>query len=448
MIWDNIKENEDNYLDVLFKLLKQPSISSQNIGVEECAELLQSLMEESGISTRVMATDGLPVVYGEVIEPENNFTLLIYGHYDVQPPEPFDLWDTPPFEPSIREGKIYARGVGDNKGQILANILAVRLFLEQHGKLPINVKFLVEGEEESGSPNLESFAEQHKDLLKADLVYTSDGPLDSTGAPMILLGCRGMLSMELTLTGASHDNHSGNKGNLAPNPAWDLIHLLNTMKDSDDHVLIEGFYDDVRTPTDYELQLLNQLPFSAEEAARVIGIPELNMKGEDYYRKLTLEPTFTINGLTSGYSGKGQKTIIPSQASVKFDMRLVVDQDPEDIYQKVKKHIEKHMDDVEVTVHTKKIPSRTSPEDPFVQKVVQSVRDSREQEPIVLPAIGASFPNYVFTHILELPSIVVPYANADEDNHAPNENMDIHLYLKGIETMYHVIKDLGDVSPK
>lgn len=443
VIWEAIKQKEENYLDLLFTLLKQPSISSQNIGVKECAELLKTMMEESGIRSRIIETEGLPVVYGEVMEPDNDFTLLIYGHYDVQPPEPLDKWETPPFEPSIRNGKIYARGVGDNKGQLLANVLAIRLFLEQNGKLPINVKFLFEGEEESGSPSIEGFVKTHKELLKADLVYTSDGPLDSSGAPMVLLGCRGMLSLELTVTGASHDNHSGNKGNLAPNPAWDLIHLLSTMKDADGKVLIEGFYDDVRTPTEYEIELLNQLPFQAEEAAKVIGVKELNMDGEAYYRKLSLEPTFNINGLTSGYSGKGQKTIIPSQASVKFDMRLVADQDPEDIYQKVKTHIEQHMDGVDIKVNGKLLPARTSPENTIVQKVIESVKNSREQDPIVLPAIGATFPNYIFTHILGQPSILVPYANADEDNHAPNENMDVHLFLKGIETMYHVVRDLG-----
>lgn len=166
-------------------------------------------------STQKLLTKGHPVVYGEVIQPDNNFTLLIYGHYDVQPPEPLDKWVSPPFEPTIRNGRIYARGAGDNKGQLLANVLAVGLFLEQEKHLPINVKFLFEGEEESGSPSLEDFVRDHKSLLQADLVYTSDGPLDSSGKPMVLLGCRGMLSFELTVEGASHDNHSGNRGNIA-----------------------------------------------------------------------------------------------------------------------------------------------------------------------------------------------------------------------------------------
>lgn len=445
-IWKTIEQNKDQYLEVLFTLLRQPSISSQNKGVVECAEVLHHMMKESGIHSRVMETDGLPVVYGEVIDPKNTFTLLIYGHYDVQPPEPLEKWVTPPFEPSIRNGRIYARGAGDNKGQLLANVLAIRLFLERHGSLPINVKFLFEGEEESGSPSLEAFVQKHRDLLKADLVYTSDGPLDSTGAPMILLGCRGMLSIELTLFGANHDNHSGNKGNLAPNPAWDLIHLLHSMRDPNGKVLIEGFYDDVRIPTDYELSLLKQIPFHEEEAAKVIGVEALHMTGEEYYRKLTLEPTFTINGLVSGYSGEGQKTIIPSQATVKFDMRLVADQDPDDILQKVIKHIEAYTDKYEINVNGKLFPSRTSPENPFVQKVIESVRTSRQADPIVLPAIGATFPDYIFTRVLKQPSILVPYANADEDNHAPNENMDVQLFLKGIETMYHVVKDLGEID--
>jgi acetylornithine deacetylase/succinyl-diaminopimelate desuccinylase-like protein len=403
-------------------------------------------MNESGIESRTIDTDGYPIVYGEVIHPENDFTLLIYGHYDVQPPEPLEKWVTPPFEPAIRDGRVYARGAGDNKGQLLANVLAVRTMLETNERLPINVKFLFEGEEESGSSNLEVFVENHQELLKADLTYTADGPMDSSGAPKICLGCRGILTVELRAKGADHDNHSGNMGNIAPNPAWELVHLLNTMKNSKGEVLIDGFYENVRVPTEYELSLLEELPFKASEAARVIGLNELDMDGKTYFEKLSLEPTFNINGLKSGYGGKGQKTIIPSTATVKFDMRLVADQDPEDIYQKIKDHVAKHSPNVEVENLGMMFPSRTSPDLDVIQTVVQAVKKTHEQDPLVLPVIGASFPDYVFTRILKQPSVLVPYANADENNHSPNENLEVHLFLKGIETTCNVINDLRETN--
>jgi acetylornithine deacetylase/succinyl-diaminopimelate desuccinylase-like protein len=439
-----IEANKEAYLETFFELLRQPSISATNEGVDECAELLKGIMERSGIASSIIETEGSPVVYGEVIHPENEFTILFYGHYDVQPPEPLELWESPPFEPTIRNGKVYARGSGDNKGQFLAHILAVKTLLELDEKLPINVKFIIEGEEENTSKNFEPFVRDNIKLLEADLVYTSDGPMDSSGKPVVMLGNRGMLYVKLTAKGAAHDNHSGNKGGIAPNPAWELIHLLETMRTPDGKVLVDGFYDDVRTPTDAETELLRKLPFDADETAEVIGLDKLEMDGESYYKKISLEPTFNINGLYSGYTGEGQKTIIPSTATVKIDMRLAADQDPEKIYKKIAEHVQTHAPNVEIVKMGSVKPSRTPVESDVVQKVINSVNESHEKTPIVLPAIGATMPGYVFTDILKLPAILVPYANADEDNHAPNENMSIDCYYKGIQTSCKVILDLGE----
>lgn len=439
-----IETNKDAYLETFFELLRQPSISSTNEGVDECAELVKDIMENSGITSSIIKTAGSPVVYGEVIHPENEFTILFYGHYDVQPPEPLALWESPPFEPTIRNGKVYARGSGDNKGQFLAHILAVKTLLECEEKLPINVKFIIEGEEENTSKNFEPFVKDNLTLLEADLVYTADGPMDSSGKPMVMLGNRGMLYVKLTANGAAHDNHSGNKGGIAPNPAWELIHLLETMRAPDGKVLVNGFYDDVRAPTEMETELLRKLPFDAEETAEVIGLEKLDMAGEAYYQKISLEPTFNINGLYSGYTGEGQKTIIPSTATVKIDMRLAADQDPEKIYKKLVEHVQMHAPHVDIEKLGSVKPSRTPVELDVVQKVIQSVNETHEKTPIVLPAIGATMPGYVFTDILKLPAILVPYANADEDNHAPNENMNLDYYFKGIETSCKVILDLGE----
>jgi len=447
-IRDFVSANQLEFLDPLFTLLRQKSISAQNDGVEECANLVMEMMKELGITTQLMETEGHPVVYGELMDSANTFTLLIYGHYDVQPPDPLEKWESNPFEPEIRNARIYARGAGDNKGQLVAQLLGVKTYLETMGKLPINLKFVFEGEEEIGSVHLASFVEQHQELLKADLVYTSDGSLHESGSPTILLGVRGMLAIELEVKGADRDNHSGNNGNIVPNPVWKLFDLLQTMRDKDGKVLIEGFYDNILPLTEYEKELLKKLPFDVKSVGEKIGYPQLEMSGETYYRKLTMEPTFNICGVESGYTGEGIKTIIPSSARLKMDIRLVVDQDPMDIFNKIKAHVSLNAPDVVVTYLGSMEPSRTNAELEVVQTVAKAVRHALNTEPLIQPAMGGSLPNYVWTRILELPSVIVPYANFDQGNHSPNENIKIHNFLSGIICTAHVIHALGEASKK
>lgn len=442
-----IKSRQKQYLEELFKLLRQKSISAANIGMEECANLLKEMMESYGISSRLIETKGYPVVYGEILSPNNKFTLLIYGHYDVQSPDPLEEWNTPPFEPTIKGNKIYCRGVGDNKGQLMAQLLAVKTYKELYGELPINIKFVFEGEEEQGSVNLESFVSANKDLLKADLVYASDGSSHQSDSPFVLLGVRGMLYLELHAKGADFDNHSGNKGNIVPNPVWKLINLLSTMRDREGNVLIKGFYDNIRKPTDYENQLLETIPFDAEEVGRLIGYSDLEMDGWTYHHKLTMEPTFNICGIKSGYTEKGAKTVIPSKAEVKIDIRLVVDQDPDDIFNKVCEHVQQYAPDIEVKHLFSVKPSRTSVELEVVQEVITAIRESFQTEPIIQPSLGGSIPNYVWTDILKVPALLVPYANFDQGNHAPNENMDIDYFLRAIKCTFDIIHRLGSYQP-
>lgn len=438
-----IDSRKDEYLEVLYKLLRIESISAQNKGIVETSEKLKAIMEDAGIETRIIPAPGNPVVYGEIITDPNAFTLLIYGHYDVQPPDPVNEWLSPPFEPSIRDGKIYCRGVGDNKGQLVAQVLAIKSYLDRKGKLPINVKFIFEGEEEVGSPNLASFVEEHKELLKADLVYTSDGPKHESGAPLVLLGVRGLVYVELIAKGAKWDNHSGNKGNIAPNPAWKLIELLHTMRDPEGRVLIDGFYDNIRVPSKKEIELIQSLPFDKETIATQIGYDNFNMDGEEYYRKLTLEPTFNIAGFSSGYSGEGSKTIIPASATLKMDMRLIVDQDPEDIFEKFSAHVKKFAPDVEVKSLGSMKPSRTPADLHIVDVVTAAVRKAFRQEPVLQPSLGGSLPDYVWTEVLGAPSIIIPYANFDEANHSPNENMGIDDFINGIKCTCYVIDEIA-----
>lgn len=439
-----LSTKKEEYLEQLFVLLRQRSISAQNDGITECAELLKTMMEEIGINTKILKTNGHPVVYGEKLNDKNNFTVLFYGHYDVQPPEPMNEWLSDPFSPTIRDGRIYARGAGDNKGQLMATLLGLKTYLDLYKDVPINIKFIFEGEEENGSPHLASFVEENKELLKADLVYTADGSSHNSDSPLILLGARGSLQLELKAKEAEWDNHSGNTGNIVPNPAWRLIHLLETMRDKNGNVLIEGFYDHIRKPSAKEDELLEALPYDASDIGEKIGYPELDMDGKTYYHKLTMEPTFNIAGIYSGYSGEGVKTIIPSTATVKLDVRLVVDQDPVDIYHKICKHVEKYDPGVEVKHLVAMEPSRTPADLEIVQVVTDAVYQAYQKEPIIQPSLGSSLPVYVWTKILETPSIIVPYANFDQRNHAPNENIKMDNFFNGIVCTCHVIHWLGE----
>ena len=403
-------------------------------------------MEALGIDTRIMETDGNPVVYGELMNENNRFTLLIYGHYDVQAVEPLELWESDPFEPEIRNGRIYARGAGDNKGQLMAQLLGIKTYQKLYGELPINIKFVFEGEEELGSVHLPEFVDKNKDLLEADLVYTADGSSHNSGNPLILLGVRGILNFEMTVKTADFDNHSGNTGNIVPNPVWKMIGLLNTMRDENGNVLVEGFYDNIREPSQMDMRLLSSLPYDQKDIGEKIGFTDLNMDGETYYRKLTMEPTFNIAGIESGYTGDNAKTIIPSTATVSIDMRLVADQDPADIFKKVEAHVRNFDPDIKVTYRGAMHPSRTPSDLDIVQVVTDAVGEAYKKTPLVQPSMPGSLPDYVWTDYLDTPSIIMPYANFDQHNHSPNENLKVENFFGGIKCTCNLVKALGDYS--
>jgi acetylornithine deacetylase/succinyl-diaminopimelate desuccinylase-like protein len=447
-LYDHVDRNREAYLKILFTLIRQASISAQNVGVRECADLLAEMVKEAGLDAKIMETKGHPIIFADRIVSPDAFTVLFYGHYDVQPPEPLEDWHSAPFLPEVRDGKIFGRGAADNKGQLLAHVLAVKTWLQTRGELPLNVKMVFEGEEESDSPHLDGFVAKNRDLLKADLVYTSDGALHDTGVPLVILGVRGELYVELTAWGAKWDNHSGNKGGIVPNPAWKIIDLLQTMRDRQGKVTIEGFYDGVNPPDSATMDLIRKLPFDKEKTRAAIGYDGFDMDAETYYRKLMLEPTFNIAGFTSGYGGEGAKTIIPAKAVLKVDFRLVGSQDPEDIFQKVSSHIKKHAPDVQIKFVGALKPSRTGSDLPPIQRVIEAVREAYEMEPMIQPSLGGSLPDSVWTSTLGVPSVLVPYANADESNHAPNENMDIEKFFAGIKCTLSVLDALGKMEKK
>lgn len=437
-----IEERRQLYLDRLFQLLRQPSISAHHIGMRECAGLVQELLSDCGIDNQLYETAGHPIIYGEWLHPDNTVTLLIYGHYDVQPPEPLEQWHSDPFEPVIRDGRIYARGAGDNKGQFVASVLAIRTYLDACGRLPINVKLLIEGEEEMGSPHLAEFVQQHRELLRADLVFTGDGSSHESGAPTIVLGVRGALFVELVAEGAQWDNHSGNAGNIVPNPAWRLIELLHTLH-SGDRVAIKGFYDGIKPPTAAEAAAIRSIPYDLEAIRRRSGYAALDMDSEVYHRKLMFEPTLNLCGLFSGYAGEGGKSIIPARATARIDIRLVAGQDPEGVYEALARHVQCYAPDVRLQLRGAVPPSRTSADHPAVQAIAEALERSTGRKPVILPSLGGTLPDYIWTQLLQVPSVIVPYANYDQNNHAPNENMRLDSFFGGIRSTCAVLERLS-----
>lgn len=450
-----VDEQFDGFLDSLFALLEQPSISATGEGVVECTDLAERLCFEYGFDeTETVETEGQPSVIAHAktdADSDARPTVLIYGHYDVQPVDP-EEWTSPPFEPTIREGpdgreRIYARGAGDNKGQWFAHLCAVRALRETTG-LPVNVTLLLEGEEESGSPHLDEVVEEHADELAADLTYVADGPIDASGRPPALMGARGMLYVQLDATGPNRDLHSGNYGGPVPNPAWELNRILSSMKDEEGQVTIDGFYEDVRPITDLDREALDAMPFDSDAVKADLEIGRFpDGPGDSYLEKLLYYPTLNIAGFTSGYGSEGMKTIIPSTAKLKMDMRLVADQDPDDIYEKFHSHVEAHTSgtvDIEVSKLGTMSPQRTPLDHPIRESILDSVADGWDADPILKPTLGGSLPTAAFVRYLDTPVVVVPYANSDENNHSPDENLALDCFENGVRTTATLLERLVD----
>jgi acetylornithine deacetylase/succinyl-diaminopimelate desuccinylase-like protein len=440
-----ISKNVDRFVGELCDYLAKPSVSATGLGVHECAHYIAGHMNTLGIPSRILPTGGSPVVYGEVGPKDSGKTLLIYGHYDVQPPDPLSEWVTPPFSPSLRDGRIYARGSGDNKGPHFAHLKAIESFLSVRGDLPIRVKILLEGEEESGSTHLAPFIESNRELLAADGVFSADGPMHESGRPLVFLGLRGIVTFELEAHGANQDFHSG-KGGAVPNPAWELVQLLATMRDRRGRVSIRGFYDDMQPPDAAAEEALRGIPFDQDEVLRMWGLEAFDGDPQvSYHHKIMFLPTFNICGLASGYAGEGVRTVIPRKAIVKIDVRLVPDQEPERILGCIRAHMDAHgFGHIRLIPRGFKYPpSRTALTHPFSQAVIRAIAEGFEDAPVVYPSIGASAPDYVFTRILGLPSVWAAYSPHDEQNHAPNENTTVDAFVKGIRSTAALIQGLA-----
>jgi acetylornithine deacetylase/succinyl-diaminopimelate desuccinylase-like protein len=463
-----VENHDGEQLEDLFELLSQPSISATGEGVAECVDLVQELCEAYGFDDVVtVETPGQPSVIAHAeAESEDAPTIFVYGHYDVQPADP-DNWTTPPFEPTIRAGpdgrdRIYARGAGDNKGQWFAHLCAVQALRETTG-LETNVTLLLEGEEESGSPNLDSVVADYADVLgdseersasgsrpsfgDAELAFVADGPIDPSGRPHVLMGARGMQYVQVDVQGPNRDLHSGNYGGPVPNPAWELVRIVASLKDETGRVTIDGFYNDVRPIGDADREVLDAMPFDATAVKADLDISAFAAgPGDSYLEKLLYYPTCNICGFSSGYGGEGSKTILPSTATLKMDMRLVADQDPDAIYEAFEAHVDEHATgvcDVEVTKMGQMHPQRTALDHPVREPVMRAVSEAWPDEPILKPTLGGSLPTAVFERELGLPCITVPYANEDENNHSPDENMALDCFRSGIRTSIGVFSSDG-----
>ncbi len=424
--------------------LRQPSISAHGIGIAEAAEFLVELLSGLGFDTQAVPTAGWPMVLGRRIVSADAPTVLLYGHYDVQPPDPLDAWISPPFEPAIRAGRLYARGVGDNKGQHFAQILALESLLACRGTLPCNVIVLLEGEEEIGSPHIAEFINQHRYKLNADLVITADGPVHESGQSCIMFGVRGVLGFELRARGANQDLHSGNWGGIVPNPIWTLVHLLSTMKNEQGQITIDGFYENVVPPTALEQQAMDKLPLDLTTIKADLDLAQLDHPlDRPFFERTMFWPTLTINGLHGGYGGPGTKTVLPHEAVAKCDIRLVENQSADEIFAKVEAHVKRHTPEVELIRQLAMEPSKTSLDSPFTESIRQGIIAAQGVEPLLIPLAGGSLPDYVFTKILGVPAFGVPYANPDESNHAPNENLEIERFFAGIKTGAAMLAHLG-----
>ncbi len=433
-VLEYVRGNRDRFAEELSTLCRTESVSASGQSLRPTADAVADRLDRAGVEVSVVETTGQPVVVGRATGRCGR-TILFYNHYDVQPPDPLNAWLSPPFEPAVRQGRLYARGVADNKGCLLARVQAVEAWNRAGGGLPVSVAFVFEGEEETGSPHLDGFVKDNARWIeRVDGVVWESGYRDATGRPTVTLGVKGICYLELRARGARTDLHSS-LATLVPNPAWRLLWAMATIKDKDEHILVDGFYDAVRAPTKTELELLGLVPDNAAETARSHGLPGLllGLKGAEANRRNFYEPTATICGLRSGYTGEGEKTVLPSSAVAKLDFRLVPDQDPEDIAAKVKAHLGRHgFGDIEVVVFPGARPARTDPGSPFVSVVTETMREVYGRDAVVYPTMTGSGPMPVFSE-LGLPVVGFGVGNPNSGVHAPNENVVLEDYWLGIE---------------
>ncbi len=448
-----LADHQSAHLDDLCQWLRIGSVSSDPTARDEmdrAAAWVEAKFHAAGMATKRIATAGFDLVYAETPPVPDAPVVLVYGHYDVQPPEPLEKWVTPPFEPTVREGDLYARGATDDKGQVLTHIQSVTEWLASGTALPLQVKFLVEGEEEVGSESLEDNLEELAETLACDCVVISDSSQYGEGQPAITYGLRGILAMEIRVDGPSQDLHSGSFGGALMNPAIALCHLLSSLVDSDGRIAVPGFYDDVALPADQEADLIGSLPGDDQTMARQLGVPSLfGESGFSTTLRRWARPSFDINGLTSGHQGEGGKTIIPSFAVAKFTFRLVPDQDPDRIAAAVRKHLESRLPPgVRLTLDVGHgAPGMvTSIDSPFVDAAKAAIEDAFGVAPVMIRE-GGSIPIVArFQAALDADCLLLGWGQNDDGAHSPNEKFSVADYHRGIRASAALWQQLGRLS--
>jgi acetylornithine deacetylase/succinyl-diaminopimelate desuccinylase-like protein len=451
--WKDYQDkNKDRFLNEMIELLRIPSVSAKSehkADMQRCAEAVKKSMIDAGCDkAEVMATDGHPVVYGEKIIDPKKPTVLVYGHYDVQPAEPLELWHSGPFEPVIKDGKVFARGSADDKGQFYMHVKALEI-LTRTNSMTTNIKFLIEGEEEVGSPNLGKFVGAHKDLLKADVILISDSSMLSMENPSLDTGVRGLSYIEVEITGANRDLHSGTYGGAVANPITTLAKMIASCHDENNHITIPGFYDDVVTANKEERDLINRAPYDEKEYKDDLGVKELwGEKGYTTYERTGIRPTIEVNGIWGGYTGEGAKTVLPSKATAKISARLVPNQSSRkmtDLLLNYFKSIAPPSVTVKAFEHHGGEPYMTPIDSKGYKAAAKAVETTFGKTPIPVRG-GGSIP---ICSILEKElgiKIIFMGFGLDNDNlHSPNEKYNIENYYKGIETIPYFHKYFAEM---
>ncbi len=448
-----ISDNKDRFLNELLDLLKIPSVSADPRYKEDVAKtataVSESLTKAGCDKVRIYPTEGHPIVYGEHMIDPNLPTVLVYGHYDVQPPDPLDLWDSPPFEPVIRktdkhpQGAIFARGSCDDKGQMYMHVKAFEAMIRTNA-LPCNVKFMIEGEEEIGSGNLGTFCKQYSEMLSCDVVLISDTSIISNDTPSITVGLRGLSYVEVEVTGPNKDLHSGVYGGAVANPAQVLCDMIASLKDESKHITIPGFYDDVAIVSEEDRKAMNQAPFDKDEYMKSLGIEEtMGEKGYTILEQTSIRPTLEVNGIWGGYIGEGAKTVLPSKAFAKISMRLVPNQQSDKITQLFKKHFESIAPagvKVVVRPHHGGEAAVTPSDTPEYRAAAMAMKEAFGKDPIPVRG-GGSIPIVaLFEEVLNVKTVLMGFGLDSDDIHSPNEHYGLFNYYKGIETIPYFYK--------
>jgi len=452
---DYIASNKDKYVDELKEFLAIPSISTNpdnKKDVDDCAEYVKNQFESIGLeNVKVYPTPGHPIVYGDWLHAGNDKpTLLIYGHYDVQPVDPIDLWTNPPFEATVRGDNLYARGSVDDKGQVYIHVKALQAHLQNNKTLPINIKFICEGEEEIGSNNLEPFLEEYKELLKCDYIVVSDTAMYDYDMPSICYGLRGLTYMQVEVTGPNRDLHSGSFGGAVHNPINALAEIICKLKDEKGKILIDGFYDDVTPLTDKEREEFKRLPFDVERYKKGLEIDDIH--GEEGYSTLErtwARPTLDCNGIWGGFQGEGAKTVLPSKAGAKISMRLVPNQDPDKIEKLFTDYVYKVAPkSVKVKViggHNGK-PAVTSIDSPAINAAVEALKKGFGKDPVFMKE-GGSIPIVTtFKDILKANTVLLGFGLPDENAHSPDEHLNLKNFQRGIVSVAYFFDEMGKIT--